>query len=37
MITITLQERLNPKLDILAVVLYTPKSAQPTAITLFGM
>ena len=35
-IIITLQERLNPKLDILTVVSHTPKSAQPTATTLSG-
>ena len=32
-ITITLQERLNPKLNVLAVVSQTPKSAQPIAMT----
>ena len=35
-IIITLQEQLNPKLDILAVILHTPKSAQPTATILSG-
>jgi hypothetical protein len=33
MITITLQDRLNPKLDALAIVLQNPKSAQSTATT----
>jgi len=36
-ITITLQDQLNPKLDALAVVLQTPKLAQPIATTPSGM
>jgi len=35
-IIITLQDRLNPKLDALAIVLQTTKSAQPIAITPSG-